>query len=88
MDDSRLVVYSYAGEKMGWLTTHFAVPMILLSGWGLGRILNSIDWSDSWRRGGWALAVLLPILIVALYFGLLKPVFFGGGARMGEPTPR
>ncbi len=78
------VVYSYAGEKMGWLTTHFAVPMILLSGWFLGRILNSVDWSDSWRRGGWALTVLLPILIVALYFGLLKPVLFGGGARMGD----
>jgi uncharacterized protein (TIGR03663 family) len=78
------VVYSYAGEKMGWLTTHFAVPMILLSGWFLGRVFGAIDWSGSWRRGGWALAVLLPILIVALYFGLLKPVLFGGGAMMGD----
>jgi uncharacterized protein (TIGR03663 family) len=78
------VVYSYAGEKMGWLTTHFAVPMILLAGWFLGRLGGSIDWQSAWRRGGWALAILLPILTVALYFGVLQPFLLGGGAPMGD----
>jgi uncharacterized protein (TIGR03663 family) len=78
------LVYSYAGEKMGWLTTHFAVPMILLTGWFLGRLFGSIDWQAAWKRGGWALVALLPILIVALYFGLFKPFLLGGGAKMGD----
>jgi predicted membrane-bound mannosyltransferase/DNA-binding beta-propeller fold protein YncE len=78
------LVYSYAGEKMGWLTTHFAVPMILLAGWFLGRVFTSIDWQGAWKRGGWALVVLLPVLIVALYFGVVEPLLFDGGAQLGD----
>ena len=32
-----VVAYSYAGEKMPWLTMHIALPMILLAGWAFGR---------------------------------------------------
>jgi uncharacterized protein (TIGR03663 family) len=78
------LVYSYAGEKMGWLTTHFAVPMILVAAWFLAQVFSSIDWASAWKRGGWALVILLPVLIVAVYFGVLKPFFFGAGANMGD----
>ncbi|MDW8145113.1 MAG: TIGR03663 family protein [Roseiflexaceae bacterium] len=38
-------LYSWAGEKMPWLTVHVALPLTLLGAWAAGRTL---DW---WRRG-------------------------------------
>ncbi len=35
---------SYAGERMPWLTLHMAWPMILITGWALGRIVDTTDW--------------------------------------------
>jgi predicted membrane-bound mannosyltransferase/sugar lactone lactonase YvrE len=37
------VAYSYAGEKMPWLSTHFVIPMALLSGWYFNEKLQGID---------------------------------------------
>ena len=37
---STLFIYSWAGEKMPWLTTHLAVPLILLTGWFGGRVID------------------------------------------------
>lgn len=73
------ILYSYSGEKMGWLITHFAAPMILLAGWFLGRLLQSAqpgEWASRWKNGGWALVVLLPILVAALSVGV-GPVLSG-----------
>ncbi len=39
------VLYSWAGEKMPWLTVHVALPLTLLGAWAAGRTLA---W---WRRG-------------------------------------
>lgn len=38
-------LYSWAGEKMPWLTVHVALPLTLLGAWAAGRTL---EW---WRRG-------------------------------------
>lgn len=35
-----LVVYSWAGEKMPWLTLHLVVPLCLLGGWAVARMVN------------------------------------------------
>lgn len=44
-----LAIYSWAGEKMPWLTSHVALPMVLLSAWAVQRILGwALDWSR-WR---------------------------------------
>ncbi len=58
--------YSYAGEKMPWLTTHITTPMILLTGWLLGRLVEGVDWSKVWERRGWLLPLLLPSLVAAI----------------------
>jgi predicted membrane-bound mannosyltransferase/DNA-binding beta-propeller fold protein YncE len=58
--------YSYAGEKMPWLVVHIALPMILLTGWLLGQLLEQVDWRRMWERKGWALVLLLPALVAAL----------------------
>ncbi|HLF28010.1 MAG TPA: SMP-30/gluconolactonase/LRE family protein [Anaerolineae bacterium] len=40
-----------AGEKMPWLSTHIAVPFILLTGWWIGQMLESVwRWSHSVRQ--------------------------------------
>jgi uncharacterized protein (TIGR03663 family) len=36
-----LAAFSYAGERMPWLTVHIALPMIPLAGWALGEMLRS-----------------------------------------------
>lgn len=33
-----LAIYSWAGEKMPWLTIHVVLPLVLLSAWALARI--------------------------------------------------
>jgi hypothetical protein len=42
-------LYSWAGEKMPWLITHVALPMVLLGSWALARVLN---WWRSVALGG------------------------------------
>ena len=38
--------FSFAGERMPWLTYHLAWPMILVTGWALGRIIDTTDWES------------------------------------------
>ncbi len=58
--------YSYAGEKMPWLTVHLALPMILLSGWLVGRLIERIDWRQVLDRKVWLLALVAPPFAAAL----------------------
>jgi DNA-binding beta-propeller fold protein YncE len=37
------IAYSIAGEKMPWLSTHFVIPMAMLSGWYLNEKLAPIE---------------------------------------------
>ena len=76
------VGYSYAGEKMPWLTTHLAVPMVVLSGWLIGRLIDVIGGSTARlgapktestqvrsevrRRRGWLLALVAVPFFMAL----------------------
>jgi len=57
-----LVVYSWAGEKMPWLTVHLVLPLALLGGWFLDRTLGHVDWADLVRRGVLTLGLLLAFL--------------------------
>lgn len=72
-----LLAFSYAGERMPWLTTHITMPMILASGWGLGYLVEKTDW-DAVRRGkGWLAALLSLVFLFAissLAGALLAPV--------------
>ncbi|MDW7990827.1 MAG: TIGR03663 family protein [Anaerolineae bacterium] len=58
--------YSYAGEKMPWLVVHITTPMALLSGWLLGLLVESVDWGTVWKRYGWLLLLLWPVLGAAV----------------------
>jgi uncharacterized protein (TIGR03663 family) len=61
-----LFIYSWAGEKMPWLTVHLTLPFIFLAAWTLDRALRGVDWRAAWSRGGAAFGLLLPLAGVAL----------------------
>jgi len=59
------VLYSWAGEKMPWLMMQLAIPLHLLAGWTLGRLLEA-DWRGIRERGGLWLLLLAPLFVYVL----------------------
>lgn len=76
---SSLAAYTIAGEKMPWLTVHIALPMLLLSGWAIGRLAKRVDWASLGKpRGLWALGATLVLAfavfnILGMLLGLDAP---------------
>ena len=60
------MAFSIAGEKMPWLTFHIALPMILLTAWGIGYLAETTDWQAFKQYNGWWALALTPILITSL----------------------
>ena len=67
-----ILAFTIAGERMPWLTYHMAWPMILLTGWAVGQLIESL--ADRWqdvRPGRIALSLLvLAVFILASYNAL------------------
>jgi len=61
---SSLVAFSVAGEKMPWLTTHIAMPMILAAGWAVGWLVETAHWGQvrEWASRQYVRAVVLAFL--------------------------
>ena len=63
------VVYSWAGEKMPWLTVHMTLPLIFLSGHVIQTVLDGFNWADARKNGGLLLAgalLLVPAGLIAV----------------------
>lgn len=63
------LAYTIAGEKMPWLLTHIALPMCILGGWWLGRVIRQIPWAAVRASGAiWLIGVgpALLVLVAAL----------------------
>ena len=71
-----LAAYSFAGEKMPWLTVHIALPLILFGGWGIGKYLARIDWELLRRKRAWLVSTLLVLFLVAVVRAL--EILLGG----------
>ncbi|HSV86742.1 MAG TPA: 6-bladed beta-propeller, partial [Levilinea sp.] len=76
---SSLLAYSLAGEKMPWLTLHISAPMLLTSAWGLGFLVDSIQWQRLGQRTVWTALLVSPVLLISL-FALL-------GSLLGATPP-
>ncbi|HET7010709.1 MAG TPA: flippase activity-associated protein Agl23 [Anaerolineales bacterium] len=74
-----LVLYTFAGERMPWLTVHIALPLIMLAGWAFSRFLAGVSWSRFREPAPWILAALF-------VFGLLS-FFRAMGYALGDPPP-
>jgi len=56
---SSFLAFSFAGERMPWLTVHITLPLILITGWALGRIVDTLDWESLKQKN-------VPLTIAAL----------------------
>ena len=66
-----IIALSYAGERMPWLTYHMTWPMVLLTGWGIGQVIESISW-DRLRPSRSALSLIVTILFLIGMFNSIS----------------
>lgn len=63
-------IYSWAGEKMPWLTVHMTLPLIFLAAHVIQTVLGKFDWSDARQKGGLifggALLLVIPALVTLI----------------------
>lgn len=69
-----IVAFTVAGEKMPWLTFHMALPMTLLGGWAIGKLIEKIDW-DAFFAGNIYLKIGLYVLFILSFCGLIYSLF-------------
>ncbi|HNN12319.1 MAG TPA: TIGR03663 family protein [Anaerolineales bacterium] len=65
------VAFSFAGERMPWLTVHITWPMILLTGWALGRIIDTLDWAKVREQN-----VALTVTTLAIFIASISRAFY------------
>jgi predicted membrane-bound mannosyltransferase len=71
------IAYSAAGEKMPWLSTHFVIPMGLLSGWYIHEILQRAGGIKRlFKRQAFSFLGLTILLILAAAIGI-GPLILG-----------
>lgn len=71
-----LIIFSWAGEKMPWLTMHLTIPLALAAGWGIDKLL-SVDWRDLFARGAQWIGLLVLLALVLLISILTAKPFQG-----------
>jgi predicted membrane-bound mannosyltransferase/sugar lactone lactonase YvrE len=86
-----IIAFSYAGEKMPWLTIHLAWPMILFSGWGLGYLIDTTDWRGLLQRKAPLILGLAFVFFTSFAAGLVSlvsdtPPFQGKGLDQLQNT--
>ncbi|MCQ3937051.1 MAG: hypothetical protein DPW18_08405 [Chloroflexi bacterium] len=62
---SSFFAFSFAGERMPWLTVHITLPMILITGWALGHLVDSLDWEKLKQQNVPLTLVTLAIFIAS-----------------------
>ncbi len=82
------VIYSWSGEKMPWLMTHLAPPMIVLSGRLVGEWFDRIDWRAVLARREWLAAILVPLCLGAAWaaLGYLGAMITAAGQASAAPS--
>jgi uncharacterized protein (TIGR03663 family) len=77
------LAYTIAGEKMPWLLLHTALPMCVLGGWWLGRLVQGVDWRSSIVARNVGLMAMGPALLFLLFTLLSQsPAFDRGTAAV------
>jgi hypothetical protein len=73
---SSTLAFTIAGERMPWLTYHMAWPMILMAGWAIGQMIDSVARQlASERPQRVALAILAMIVFVIAAFNTLRSLY-------------
>src|SRR5581483_1844379 len=61
-----LLLYSYAGEKMPWLSIHIDLPLLLFAGKTVGALAPRIPWSQLRRSPALLIGPLTLLIVLAL----------------------
>ncbi|HUS94254.1 MAG TPA: flippase activity-associated protein Agl23 [Patescibacteria group bacterium] len=77
------VIYTYAGEKMAWLSSHFVVPMVLMAGWYINEKLTSANLGEL-RTRRFALLTALDLLFLFALGVVLGPLLLGDISIRGQ----
>ncbi len=72
-----LVIFSWAGEKMPWLTIHLTIPLAFAAGLGMERLLD-VNWRDLFNRGAAWFGLLLALAVTLIVMLLVSPRPFQG----------
>ncbi|MBI5876026.1 MAG: TIGR03663 family protein [Chloroflexi bacterium] len=56
------IIYSWAGEKMPWLSLHMSLPAIVLAAQFLNDMWSPLNWSSLRARGALWLALIVPLV--------------------------
>ncbi|MEZ4517692.1 MAG: TIGR03663 family protein [Chloroflexota bacterium] len=70
------IAYTFAGEKMPWLSTHFVIPMAMLAGWYFNERLNAINVRELFTTRN-ILALGLTMLFIVVAAVALSPILLG-----------
>ena len=70
-----LLAFTVAGERMPWLTTHITMPMILVSGWAFGYLIEKTNWEEIRKGKGWLVVLFVFVFVIA--FGSLLGSILG-----------
>lgn len=72
-----ILAFTIAGERMPWLTYHMAWPMALLTGWGIGQIVETasekLKEGTPWYRTALSLTALTVFLLAA--FNVIRSLY-------------
>ncbi len=74
--------YTWAGEKMPWLSTHFVIPAALLGGWYLQQRIADLPPGTLRSRSFWLFTGLVVIFLGTAVFAL-RPLIVGD-FRLGD----
>jgi hypothetical protein len=73
---SSILAFTVAGERMPWLTYHMAWPMILMCGWVLGQIIDTVASQLVLEKPQRVvLAILILIVFVLAAFNTLQSLY-------------
>jgi len=61
------IIYSWAGEKMPWLTVHITLPFIFLAAHVINTTLKNFDWQKAYKQGAIIPSIATLLLIPALF---------------------
>ena len=72
-----ILAFTISGERMPWLTYHMAWPMVLLTGWGIGQIIEGasekLRQGTLWHRTALSLTALTAFLLAA--FNVIRSLY-------------
>lgn len=80
-----LILFSFFGEKMPWLSLHIALPVILLGGMFIGRLLQGFGWR--WVKPRIAQASIALALLLLFSFSM-QHVTLKESYQKGDEPPQ